>query len=90
MGFFSNSELNKISSVKVDIENLESNCHQCNLFKNCKHPKIEVSGEGRKGILIIGDSSTETEDEFGVAFVGESGELLQQNYYLYFVLNDLI
>lgn len=31
-------------------------CQQCKLYTKCKTPKVQVEGEGKKGILIIGDS----------------------------------
>jgi len=77
MGFFTTSELNKQAQIIVDINQLESQCTKCGLYKKSDHPKIDISGEGRKKILIIGEFSSETEDMYGTAFSGESGSILQ-------------
>jgi len=37
-----------------------------------------ATGEGSKGILIIGEAPGVTEDEMGKQFVGESGQLLER------------
>jgi uracil-DNA glycosylase family 4 len=78
MGFFTPSQLKKQSAVKVDIDQLESNCLGCGLYKHSSHPKIKVSGEGRKRILIIGEYSTDSDDQYGTAFAGDEGEYLRR------------
>ncbi len=78
MGFFSPGKLAKESKVKVDVDLLESDCMGCGLYKHSIHPRIEVAGEGRKGILIVGEASTDEEDEYGVAFSGDDGETLRR------------
>lgn len=77
MGFFTQSELKEKSQIKVDPNQLKSKCLDCGLYKNKqKHPQIEITGEGKKGILIIGDQTTEEDDLFGVAFAGDEGDFL--------------
>ncbi|MCP4373936.1 MAG: hypothetical protein GY797_38405 [Deltaproteobacteria bacterium] len=78
MGFFTKSQLQKRSEVKVDINDLESDCLSCGLFKASIHPKMEVSGQGRKGILIIGEFSSDEDDEMNQHFYGDRGEPLKQ------------
>jgi len=53
-----------------------ANCKSCGLYKNCNSPKMKPSGEGLKGILIVGEAPGKVEDEKGKQFVGESGEVL--------------
>lgn len=53
-------------------------CGACGLFKDCKSPKMPVAGEGRKGILVVGEAPGEVEDDQGRPFVGPSGRLLQE------------
>lgn len=72
-GFFSTST---ISSKKISIP-LLARCGSCGLFKDCQSPKMPYSGEGKKGILIVGESPGGMEDIEGIQFVGESGQLLQ-------------
>lgn len=77
MGFFSTKELSQVAKEFIPVERLEPTCFQCGLPKDCVSPKMELSGEGRKKILILGEYPTETEDEYGVQFVGESGDYLK-------------
>lgn len=51
-------------------------CEVCGLYKQCKSPRMGLFGEGRKGILIVGEAPGAEEDEKGIPFVGRSGQLL--------------
>ena len=43
------------------------NCVKCGLHSRCISPKMDVSGEGKQGILIISTAPTEEEDrEHGI------------------------
>lgn len=70
-GFF---ELSQVSS-KPPVGNIPK-CGTCGLFKTCKSPKMKVSGQGRRGILLIGDFPRFNEDEYGSHFVGSDGRQL--------------
>ena len=80
-GFFSHSEL----SVRRNTESIIPRCGLCGLYKTCQAPRMEVTGEGRRKILIIGEAPGKTEDEYvdprtgrkGKQFIGESGQLLR-------------
>lgn len=48
-------------------------CGACGLFKTCKSPKMEVSGMGRKEILIVAEAPGKEEDRQGIQLVGNSG-----------------
>lgn len=52
-------------------------CSVCGLDKTCKSPKIGVYGEGRKGILIIGEAPSQIDDEQNAQFMGRGGVLLR-------------
>lgn len=52
-------------------------CFLCGLYKGCKTPKMQYSGEGRKGILVVSEAPGRTEDDLGTQLVGESGKLLR-------------
>lgn len=72
-GFFNQTELPTLrQSARIP------KCGACGLFKKCKTPKMAISGQGRKGILIIGEYPGETEDDQGVQFVGKAGRRLRQ------------
>jgi uracil-DNA glycosylase family 4 len=53
-------------------------CGKCQLYKTCDSPKMEPSGKGRKGILIVGEAPGQDEDEQGIQFVGKTGRVLQR------------
>lgn len=54
-------------------------CEICGLQSGCITPRMPVSGEGQKGILVIGEGPGRTEDEKGMPFIGESGDLLESS-----------
>jgi DNA polymerase I len=53
------------------------NCKKCGLYKRCKSPKMKVTGQGRKKVLIIAEAPGKKEDEKGIQLIGESGQLLR-------------
>ena len=62
MGFFTSSELSKKAEKKVDVNQLEAECDKCGLYKTCDSPRMKVSGEGRKKILVISEAPGPEED----------------------------
>lgn len=75
-GFFSQAEIATQAKQEVNVDTLRSHCAKCKLNKNCKTPKMEISGTGRKEILIIGDTPSDTDDNNAIQFSGESGKYL--------------
>jgi uracil-DNA glycosylase family 4 len=71
-GFFSGEE--KVTKIPVFHS---PRCDACKLCKQVESPKMGVSGEGQKRILICGEAPGETEDQQGEAFVGKTGQLLE-------------
>lgn len=57
---------------------LKPQCETCGLYKTCKTPKMPVSGQGQKGILIVAEAPGKDEDEQGVSLVGQSGGMLRR------------
>lgn len=53
-------------------------CETCGLYKNCLSPRMEITGQGRKKILIIAEAPGKTEDEKGIQLVGDAGQLLRK------------
>ena len=78
MGFFTSGELERKAKVTVDVDQLQPDCLNCKLYKNCITPKMKSNGEGRKKILIVGEFPTSMDDSYGVPFAGESGDILRE------------
>ena len=76
MAFFSQGELSKVATKVIDIDNLVPDCFKCKLDKGCISAKIGVSGEGRKGILVISEFPSEEDDIYGTALSDDAGKLL--------------
>src|ERR1051325_10250425 len=70
-GFFHGSQLHSRAPAS-----LVPKCGACALFKACHSPKMKPSGEGRLGILIVGEAPGSTEDEQGEPFIGPAGKRL--------------
>lgn len=73
-GFFS---VDTLGAATPKQPTLIPQCEACKLYQKCKSPKMPVDGEGRKGIMIIGEAPGETEDHLNKPFVGKSGRYLQ-------------
>ena len=73
-GFF--QSLNIIDSRPP--QSLIPQCGKCGLYKKCQSPKMPVSGEGRKRILVVGEAPGREEDEQGKPFVGQAGRFLER------------
>jgi uracil-DNA glycosylase family 4 len=85
-GFFNISQI-AISKTTSSIPR----CGQCGMYKGCKAPKMAPTGKGRKKILLVGEASGRTEDEYvdpdtgqkGKQFIGDCGLFLRdvfENY----------
>lgn len=72
-GFFKQSEL----ITKAPISKLPK-CGACQLLNHCKSPKMPVSGNGKRGILLVGEAPGADEDRQGRPFVGTTGQLLEK------------
>ncbi len=72
---FSRSEL---SLAKPATMYRTPRCGVCGLHKGCRSPKMKMAGQGRKGIMVVGEAPGQEEDEHGVPFVGKTGQLLQR------------
>lgn len=53
-------------------------CEVCQLYRHCKSPKMEVTGEGRRKVLIIAEAPGENEDRLGKQLVGNAGAELSR------------
>lgn len=51
---------------------------RCKLNRHCHSPKMPFAGEGKKGILLVGEAPGVNEDQAGVPFIGKSGQFLTE------------
>lgn len=72
-GFFSSAELVTSRKYASSIPK----CGTCGLFELCTSPKMVVEGQGRLGILVIGEAPTKVDDDVGSTFKGEGGRYLR-------------
>jgi len=73
MGFFAESTLAKSKTPHT----LVPRCDACGLYKACKTPKMQVTGDGGLGVLIIAEAPGATEDARGEQLVGKAGQYLR-------------
>jgi len=69
-GFFSSEEVLKESPFK----NRRPRCGECGLYRKCRSPKMPVSGEGRRKVLVVAEAPGSIEDDEGVQLVGKAGQ----------------
>ena len=53
-------------------------CERCSLYKNCKSPRMNVYGKGRKRIFLLGEAPGEIEDMEGKPWQGKAGKKLKE------------
>lgn len=54
-------------------------CGACGLYRTCKSPKMPWSGEGRRGVLLLGEAPGTDEDKRGIQFWGVTGRFLEES-----------
>lgn len=72
-GFFTSSD----SQTSEPIHRV-SGCGACKLHRTCNSPRMEPTGKGEKGILILAEAPGKTEDERNIQLVGDAGQLLRR------------
>lgn len=73
IGFFTSRDLKIKNPASLGI-----GCGKCRLFRNCQSPKMAPYGDGKRGLLIIGEAPGKNEDRKGIPFIGSSGQLLNK------------
>ncbi len=63
-------------------------CKLCGLFKKCKSPKMKPYGKNELEILAIGEAPGKDEDEKGIPFIGQAGELLRKAFLEFDIVMD--
>ena len=54
-------------------------CGLCALLnEGCRTKKMPVAGDGRRGIMVVGEAPGQAEDERGRPFVGKTGQVLRR------------
>lgn len=53
-------------------------CDTCGRYQHCKSPKFPVYGEGAKGILIVSEFPSASDDASGIPLSGDSGAILHR------------
>lgn len=75
-GFFSKKE----TESKSRPDGKSYSCASCGLYKHKYTPRMEASGNFKKGILNIGEAPDEIEDRKGKQWQGRTGRALRQQY----------
>lgn len=73
MGFFTESEKQSKRQSSVPA------CGTCKLNKGCITPKMQATGEGRRGVLVVAEAPGQAEDEQGRQLIGDAGQLLRKH-----------
>lgn len=73
-GFFPESEMMSKAPTSM-----VPKCGACGLYKSCQTPKMPYSGEGRRRVLIVGETPSANDDEKGMHFTGDAGQLLKDS-----------
>jgi uracil-DNA glycosylase family 4 len=74
-GFFADSAFAMINKPVTEV----AKCGLCKLHQYCQSPKMEPTGKGKKGILIVGEAPGADEDDRNRQFVGKAGRELQDH-----------
>lgn len=71
-GFFNLTESNAPRPSALSL------CGQCGLHRTCKSPKMEPTGDGGRGVLIVAEAPGANEDARGIQLIGDAGKLLRK------------
>jgi DNA polymerase len=73
-GFFHGSSILK----EKDVDSLVPKCGACGLNKGCGSPKMPVTGEGRRKVLVVAEAPGKEEDLHGTQLIGPAGQELRK------------
>lgn len=73
-GFLKGSILAQTKAPK----STQAACGACGLYKKCLSPKMQYAGQGKRGILIVVDFPTESDDMSKRLLTGDPGALLKK------------
>ena len=69
-GFFSVGGPLTLVAPRRQAVGLTPKCGACKLHLQCQNPKLKVWGEGKRGVLLVGDAPDADDDAQGRPFVG--------------------
>ena len=72
-GFFSQSEIDRLAETSGG-----PRCSSCGLSRGIQSPRMAVTGQGRKRILVVAEAPGSEEDVQGTQLVGPTGRLLRK------------
>lgn len=52
-------------------------CSRCGLYSRCKSPKMPVTGDGRRGVLVVAEAPGKAEDDRCTQLVGRTGQFFR-------------
>lgn len=70
-GFF---DTKKIQTFQTEHKTQLQECDSCGLHRNCRSPRMPVSGKGEMGILLVGEFPSVDDDMLGSQFVDGAGK----------------
>ena len=53
-------------------------CFQCGLHRRCRSPKMPVTGQGKRKVLIVAEAPGSEEDKRNMQLVGHTGQMLRK------------
>lgn len=68
---------NNITQQSLKSINKQGSCEECGLYKNCVTPKMDYTGKGKKGILIVLESPSQKDDALEKHISGTEETLLE-------------
>jgi len=63
---------------KQRVTHIADPCEVCGLYKNCLSPKMNYTGKGGLGVLIVAEAPGEEEDKKGMQLIGPAGQVLRE------------
>jgi uracil-DNA glycosylase family 4 len=76
-GFFSRGQLDAMKGVKQVRDVYGPDCKRCGLFRGAKKSRMDYTGDGKRGVLIILEQPGRVEDETGVQLTGPTGDFFR-------------
>ena len=85
LGFFDDDDLNFLRGDERKLVNTQARkpknltCDDCGLSSGCNSPKMPVWGKGRRGIMLVLDTPSLSEDEHDAPWSGSLGKSVRAN-----------
>jgi uracil-DNA glycosylase family 4 len=75
---FTSTQKKAFFKREVNVEQLEPDCSSCGLHQTVHTPRMDVTGDGLRGILNIAEAPGGDEDLEGKQLVGQAGQLYRR------------